>query len=140
MNTLHEHTKCYGNTLAEFNLPVFSCIHQSAINFSANIMPCSISLLWPFQNDITIQLLNQLKGTHHHAYCVHFSWSTNPDVVNRMTSNERADTGQGTLKFIIIYRSDVELHAHSNFSTPHLQLTLGVSGTHADSEYIKRKV
>ena len=38
VDALHEHMQYNGNTLAEFNLAVLSCIHQSAkINFSTKI-------------------------------------------------------------------------------------------------------
>ena len=69
-------------------------------------------MLWPFQNDITIQLLNQLEDTNHHAYCFHFSKATDPEVVNRVTSGERAKNAWGTSTFI--RHTDLGLNTDGN--------------------------
>ena len=55
---------------------------------------------WPFQELITIQLLNQLEDKHHHTRRIDFSNTRVPEVVNRVTSGERAEGGWGTDTFI----------------------------------------
>ena len=58
------------------------------------------NLPWPFQNDITIQLLNQLEDRQHHVQSIYFSETRNLKVVNRVTLGERAKAGWGTRTFI----------------------------------------
>ena len=57
-------------------------------------------LQWPFQGAITIQLLNQLKDSNHHTHTIKFTGTTDPDIISRVTSGERARSGWGTGIFL----------------------------------------
>ena len=69
-------------------------------------------LLWPFHNDITIQLLNQLEDAHHRAHCIHFSEIEHPNVAHRVMSGERAKAGWGKPTFIS--HADLDLNTDRN--------------------------
>ena len=56
-------------------------------------------LRWPLQAHVTIRLLNQLKDRVHHEHTVMFSETSDPDVVGRVTSKERA-LGRGIFRFL----------------------------------------
>ena len=73
--------------------------------------PYDDDLLWPFQGAITIQLLNQLEDGNHHTYTFNFNETTDPTVINRVTSGERAGSAWGTSIFL-----------------PHTQLDLNTKG------------
>ena len=79
--------------------------------------PHDDDLMWPFQGDITIQLLNQLEDGNHHTYTIHFTGITDPTVINRVTSGERASNAWG----------------HDTF-LPHTQLDLNSKG---NCQYLK---
>ena len=58
------------------------------------------SLRWPFQGDITVQLLNQVGGSEHHEVAVHFIDSADNEFCKRVLSGERSATGRGFHDFI----------------------------------------
>ena len=55
-------------------------------------------LKWPFQGDITIQLLNQKRNQEHVEHTIHFDGKDR--AANRVTSGERAIKGWGNARFI----------------------------------------
>ena len=55
-------------------------------------------LNWPFQGDITIQLLNQKRDQEHVEYTIHFNDASG--CAARVTSRERAAKGFGISRFI----------------------------------------
>ena len=57
-------------------------------------------LEWPFQGTITIQLLNQLKDVNHHTSPINFSNTTDPAIIGRVSSGERARGGLGASTFL----------------------------------------
>ena len=62
--------------------------------------PYDDDLMWPFQGAITIQLLNQLEDGNHRTHTINFTGTTDPTVINRVTSGERADSGWGIATFL----------------------------------------
>ena len=52
-------------------------------------------LKWPFRGHVVIQLCNQLQDKYHRGYTIDFSETTDADVVNKVTSGERAESGRG---------------------------------------------
>ena len=52
-------------------------------------------LKWPFRGHIVIQLCNQLQDKYHRGYTIDFSETTDADIISRVTSGERADSGFG---------------------------------------------
>ena len=52
-------------------------------------------LPWPFQGTIIIQLLNQLEDKKHYTTSINFSDATKSNVISRVTSGMRANTGWG---------------------------------------------
>ena len=79
--------------------------------------PYDDDLLWLFQGTITIQLLNQLEDGNHHTRTINFTVTTDPKVINRVTSGERAGSGLGIHTFL-----------------PHTQLDLNSKG---NCQYLK---
>ena len=57
-------------------------------------------LKWPFQGDITIELVNRLNPTSNIVRELPFSLTSDPAVVGRVTSGDRAAKGFGWHKFI----------------------------------------
>ena len=57
-------------------------------------------LKWPFQGDITIELVNRLNSMSNLPKLVRFSRTSDPKVVARVTSRDRAAIGWGWHKFI----------------------------------------
>ena len=55
------------------------------------------ALKWPFQGDITIQLVNSNSNQYHHEDTVYFRSTS---AGKRVTSGERAVTGRGISQFI----------------------------------------
>ena len=62
--------------------------------------PYDDDLLWPFQGAVTIQLLNQLEDSNHHAHTIDFIETTHPTVINKVISGKKADIGWGTHIFL----------------------------------------
>ena len=59
------------------------------------------SLKWPFQGDVTIQLLSRTSmHKEHFTRNIKFDDSTNIDITGRVTIGERAGTGLGLPRFI----------------------------------------
>ena len=56
-------------------------------------------LKWPFQGDITIQLLNQEKHKDHVTEVITFDHHTTDRYANRVTKGERNRFGRGYHKF-----------------------------------------
>ena len=79
--------------------------------------PYDDDLMWPFQGVITIQLLNQLEDGNHHTHTIHFTGTTDPTIINKVTSGERAGNGRGHHTFL-----------------PHTQLDLNSKG---NCQYLK---
>ena len=79
--------------------------------------PYDDDLMWPFQGAITIQLLNQLEDGNHHTHTINSTGTTDPTIINRVTSGERAGNGCGTPTFL-----------------PHTQLDLNSEG---NCQYLK---
>ena len=52
-------------------------------------------LKWPFQGHVVIQLCNQLQDKYHRGHTTDFSKTTDANVVNRVTTGERAENGMG---------------------------------------------
>ena len=75
--------------------------------------PYDDDLLWPFQGTITIQLLNQLEDGNHHKYTINFTGITDPTIINRVTSGERADSAWGTHTFLP--HTQLDLNSKANF-------------------------
>ena len=69
-------------------------------------------LLWPFQGTITIQLLNQLEDGNHHTHTINFTDTTDPTIINRVTSGERAGDGRGTGTFLL--HTQLDLNSKGN--------------------------
>ena len=57
-------------------------------------------LKWPFQGDITIQLINQLNPTSNFKQEFRFSHSSSPKSVDKVTSGDKAAGAWGMPKFI----------------------------------------
>ena len=56
-------------------------------------------LLWPFQGKITVELLNQVKDSHHHMGTIQFDSQQNDECNSRVTSVV-SGTGRGWPQFI----------------------------------------
>ena len=52
-------------------------------------------LTWPFRGRVVIQLCNQLQDKYHRGHTIDFSETTDDRIISRVTSGERADSGQG---------------------------------------------
>ena len=52
-------------------------------------------LKWPFRVHVVIQLCNQLQDKYHRGHTIDFSETTDPRIVSRVTSGERAKGGRG---------------------------------------------
>ena len=67
-------------------------------------------LEWPFQGDITIELVNRLNPTSNLAREIRFSRTSDPELVEKVTSGDRAASGWGWRKFIahseLVYNAD----------------------------------
>ena len=57
-------------------------------------------LVWPFQGDITVELVNQLNPTSNLVEEIHFSLTSDPELVEKVTSGDRAASGWGWHMFI----------------------------------------
>ena len=57
-------------------------------------------LKWPFQDDVTIELVNQLNPTSNLVREIRFSRTSDPEIVSKVTSRDRAASGFGWYKFI----------------------------------------
>ena len=57
-------------------------------------------LKWPFQSQVTVAILNQLEGNNHTTATIHFTGTTDIEVIGRVTDGERAPTGRGKATFI----------------------------------------
>ena len=62
--------------------------------------PYDDDLMWPFQGVITIHLLNQLEDGNHLTYTINFTETTNPTIINKVTSGERAGKARGNTTFL----------------------------------------
>ena len=69
------------------------------------------SLKWPFQGNVVLQLCNQLEDKKHCGYIIDFSETRDPEVISRVTSEERGN-GLGTSVFIA--HNDLNLNAANN--------------------------
>ena len=61
------------------------------------------TLRWPFQGDITMQMINELKDKEHQAAIIHFSqadMAKDARQISRVTTGERAKFGRGESKFL----------------------------------------
>ena len=56
------------------------------------------TLDWPFQGEVTVELLNQLEDNNHHKYVIHFNHETPEYHKNR--KEEEDYKGWGQPKFI----------------------------------------
>ena len=83
----------------------------------AYLMQGPYDLMWPFQGAITIQLLKQLEDGNHHTHTINFTGTTDPTIINRVTSGERAGSGLGHYTFL-----------------PHTQLDINSKG---NCQYLK---
>ena len=57
-------------------------------------------LKWPFRGHVVIQLCNQLRDKYHRGLTIDFSETTDPRIISRVTSGERAENGCGSHTFI----------------------------------------
>ena len=57
-------------------------------------------LKWPFQGDITIELVNRLNSTSNLSHVARFSKTSNPAIVDKVISGDRAASGSGRTMFI----------------------------------------
>ena len=56
-------------------------------------------LEWPFQGEVTIELLNQLEDKNHHKYVLHFNESTPQEYKNKVVG-KRYGNGWGSPQYI----------------------------------------
>ena len=73
------------------HLSVFACLMRGEFD---NV------LKWPFRGHVVIQLCNQLQDKYHRGHTIDFSETTNPRIISRVTSGERAERGRGCPTFI----------------------------------------
>ena len=57
-------------------------------------------LKWPFQDHVTVAMLNQLKDNHHSIRTIEFTETTEAKYIGRVTDEERAPGGWGYRTFI----------------------------------------
>ena len=57
-------------------------------------------LVWPFEGDITIQLLNQRGEDDHLDHTIHFTDKIPDSYAGRVANQDRADLGYGRMKFV----------------------------------------
>ena len=74
-------------------------------------------LKWPFQGDITVELVNQLNPTSILVREIRFSHISDPAVVGRVTSGDRAAIGWGWERFI----AHSELYNNADKQTQYLK-------------------
>ncbi|XP_019860788.1 PREDICTED: TNF receptor-associated factor 5-like [Amphimedon queenslandica] len=71
---------------------------------------CDDTLEWPFQGEVTIELLNQLEDKNHWQFTISFDESTDGDCKQRVT--EEGSSGWGTTQFVP--HSQLEYDAPTN--------------------------
>ena len=69
-------------------------------------------LEWPFQGDITIELVNQLNPTSNLVREIRFSHISDPASVGRVTSGDKVAGGRGWEKFIAHSELDVDYYIY----------------------------
>ena len=57
-------------------------------------------LKWPFQDHVTVAMLNQLEDNHHTTRTIEFTKTKDIEVIGRVTDGERAPNCWGKPKFI----------------------------------------
>ena len=58
------------------------------------------SLEWPFQDAITVCLLNHLENKNHCIFTISFGFTATPEAIGRVTSCETADVGCGLYRLL----------------------------------------
>ena len=69
-------------------------------------------LKWPFRGSVVLQLCNQLQDKKHCGRTIDFSMTTDPNIISRVTSGERAESGMGIHKFVA--HNDLNLNPANN--------------------------
>ena len=70
---------------------------------------------WPFQGDITVELLNQLQDLNHFKVKLRFNGQTPDEVKRRKFDSDEIGSGWGTKKFMSVTEAENPVYANTQF-------------------------